>query len=133
MSPPDAAAGTAQAATVARTADRALLAAARHSAGRSAAVLGCTVSAAAAALAEPAVLGHTLDLLLRRAPAGPAWTLLCAVVIAAEVVLDAAAARLTGEVDGRSTARLRRLGLARLLRTAPHHAARHAPAKPPRG
>ncbi|MGW6710798.1 ATP-binding cassette domain-containing protein, partial [Streptomyces sp. NPDC054956] len=85
------------------------------------------VTAAAAALAEPAVLGHTLDLLLRRAPSAPAWTLLCAAVIAAEVVLDAAAARLTGAVDGRSTARLRRLGLARLLGTAPHHAARHAP------
>ncbi|MFE2146839.1 ABC transporter ATP-binding protein, partial [Streptomyces sp. NPDC059456] len=68
-----------------------------------------------------------LDLLLRGAPAGPAWTLLCAAVIAAEVALDAAAARLTGEVDGRSTGRLRRLGLARLLRAAPHHAARHAP------
>ncbi|MBT2457960.1 ABC transporter ATP-binding protein, partial [Streptomyces sp. ISL-86] len=99
----------------------------RHSAGRTAAVLGCTVAAAAAALAEPAVLGHTLDLLLRRAPSGPAWTLLCAGVIAAEVALDGAAARLTGEVDGRSTAWLRRLGLARLLRTAPHHAARYAP------
>ncbi|MFF4099097.1 ABC transporter ATP-binding protein [Streptomyces sp. NPDC001903] len=131
MSPPDAAAGTeaaaARAAALARTADRALVAAARHSAGRTAAVLGCALGAAAAALAEPAVLGHTLDLLLRRAPSGPAWTLLCAAVIAAEVLLDAAAARLTGEVDGRSTARLRRLALARLLRTAPHRAARHAP------
>ncbi|MFJ3908891.1 ABC transporter ATP-binding protein [Streptomyces vinaceus] len=127
MSPPDAEAGTAQAAAMARTADRALVAAARHSAGRTAAVLGCTLGAAAAALAEPAVLGHALDLLLRRAPAGPAWTLLCAAVIAAEVLLDAAAARLSGEVDGRSTARLRRLALARLLRTAPHHAARHTP------
>ncbi|MFG2873589.1 ATP-binding cassette domain-containing protein [Streptomyces sp. NPDC048337] len=120
MNPPDAEAE-------ARGADRALVAAARHSGGRTAAVLGCTVTAAAAALAEPAVLGHTLDLLLRRAPSGPAWTLLCAAVIAAEVAMDAAAARLSGEVDGRTTARLRRLGLARLLRTAPHHAARHAP------
>ncbi|MFD7082707.1 ABC transporter ATP-binding protein [Streptomyces sp. NPDC059918] len=127
MSPPDAEAGTARTAAVERSADRALVAAARHSAGRTAAVLGCTLGAAAAALAEPAVLGHTLDLLLRRAAPGPAWTLLCAAVIAAEVVLDAAAARLSGEVDGRSTARLRRLALARLLRTAPHHAARHAP------
>ncbi|MEV6954180.1 ABC transporter ATP-binding protein [Streptomyces sp. NPDC051183] len=137
MSPPDAAAD-APVDTVAdtvqeraraevHTADRALVAAARHSAGRTAAVLGCAVAAAAAALAEPAVLGHTLDLLLRRSPSGPAWTLLCALVIAAEVALDAAAVRLTGSVDGRSTARLRRLGLGRLLRTAPHHAARHAP------
>ncbi|MFI8453526.1 ATP-binding cassette domain-containing protein [Streptomyces erythrochromogenes] len=129
MSPPDAAAGTAQEPEpdLARGADRALVEVARHSGGRTAAVLGCTVAAAAAALAEPAVLGHTLDLLLRRDPSGPAWTLLCAAVIAAEVALDAAAARLAGEVDGRSTARLRRLGLAGLLGTAPHHAARHAP------
>ncbi|MFJ6793589.1 ATP-binding cassette domain-containing protein [Streptomyces sp. NPDC091268] len=127
MSPPDATPDPAPAAAEAGAADRALLAAARHSRGRTAAVLGCAVGAAAAALAEPAVLGHALDLLLRRAPAGPAWTVLCAAVIAAEVLLDAAAARLTGAVDGRSTARLRRLGLDRLLRTAPHHAARHAP------
>ncbi len=127
MKAPDPEADTAQARAVARAADRALVEAARHSGGRTAAVLGCTVAAAAAALAEPAVLGHTLDLLLRRDPAGSFWTLLCAAVIAAEVVLDALAARLSGDVDGRSTARLRRLGLARLLRTAPHHAARHAP------
>ncbi|WP_251054325.1 ABC transporter ATP-binding protein [Streptomyces sp. ISL-66] len=127
MRAPAPAADTAQPQDVAHAADRALRAAARHSGGRTAAVLGCAVAAAGAALAEPAVLGHTLDLLLRHDPSGPAWTVLCAGVIAAEVALDAAAARLTGEVDGRSTARLRRLGLARLLRTAPHHAAGHAP------
>ncbi|MGW7441257.1 ABC transporter ATP-binding protein [Streptomyces sp. NPDC054849] len=129
MSPPDAAVDTARAPApaLARSADRALVEAARHSGGRTAAVLGCAVTAAVAALAEPAVLGHTLDLLLRRDPSGPVWTLLCAVVIAAEVALDAAAARLTGEVDGRSTARLRRLALARLLWTAPHHATPYAP------
>ncbi|CAM5668036.1 ABC transporter ATP-binding protein [Streptomyces avidinii] len=127
MRAPDAESDTAQARAVARAADQALRATARHSGGRTAGVLGCTVAAAAAALAEPAVLGHTLDLLLRRDPSGPAWTLLCAAVIAAEVALDATTARLSGKVDGRSTARLRRLGLARLLRTAPHHAALHAP------
>ncbi|MFJ7265354.1 ABC transporter ATP-binding protein [Streptomyces sp. NPDC099050] len=127
MKAPGPEADTAQEQALARAADRALVAAARHSGGRTVALLACTVAAAAAALAEPVVLGHTLDLLLRRDPAGRAWTLLCAAVIAAEVVLDAAAARLSGDVDGRSTARLRRLGLARLLRTAPHHAARHAP------
>ncbi|MEJ8641023.1 hypothetical protein WKI68_05220 [Streptomyces sp. MS1.HAVA.3] len=63
---------------MARGADRALVAAARHSGGRTAAVLGCTVTAAAAALAEPAILGHTLDQLLRQDPSGPAWTLVCA-------------------------------------------------------
>ncbi|PWK71305.1 ATP-binding cassette subfamily B protein [Streptomyces sp. CG 926] len=110
-----------------RTADRALRAAARHSAGRLAAAAACSVAAAGAALAEPAVLGHTLDLLLRQDPAGPRWTVWCAAVIAAEVLLDAATVRLTGGVDARSTAWLRRLGLGRLLRTAPHRAARHSP------
>ncbi|MET9963433.1 ABC transporter ATP-binding protein [Streptomyces sp. NPDC006326] len=129
MTPPDLPApdGAAETPGAARSADRALAAATRHSAGRTAAVLGCAVTAAGAALAEPAVLGHTLDLLLRRDPAGPRWTLLCTAVIAAEVLLDAAAARLTGAVDGRSAAWWRRRGLARLLATAPHHAARHAP------
>ncbi|MEU7556666.1 ABC transporter transmembrane domain-containing protein, partial [Streptomyces sp. NPDC044571] len=128
MTPPDKPApAAAETPPAARSADRALAAATRHSAGRTAAVLGCAVTAAGAALAEPAVLGHTLDLLLRRDPAGPRWTLLCTAVIAAEVLLDAAAARLTGAVDGRSAAWWRRLGLARLLGTAPHHAARYAP------
>ncbi|MFD4147396.1 ATP-binding cassette domain-containing protein, partial [Streptomyces goshikiensis] len=114
-------------ASAARGADRALRAAARHSGGRLAAAAACSVAAAGAALAEPAVLGHTLDLLLRQDPAGARWTAWCAAVIAAEVLLDAVTARLTGGVDARSTAWLRRLGLGRLLRAAPHHAARHSP------
>ncbi|GGZ90431.1 ABC transporter ATP-binding protein [Streptomyces subrutilus] len=123
MTPPD----PAGEASAARGADRALKAAARHSAGRTTAVFGCSVAASCAALAEPAVLGHTLDLLLRRDPAGGPWTLWCALVITAEVLLDAATVRLGGGVDARSTAWLRRFALGRLLRTAPHHAARHAP------
>ncbi|MFJ7203632.1 ATP-binding cassette domain-containing protein [Streptomyces sp. NPDC098789] len=114
-------------AALARAGDRALVAAARDSAGRTAAVGACSLGAAGAALAEPAVLGHTLDLLLRGDPGGPAWTAWCAVVITAEVLLDAAVTRLTGRVNGRSTAWLRRLGLTRLLGTAPHHAGRHPP------
>ncbi|WUC63179.1 ABC transporter ATP-binding protein/permease [Streptomyces sp. NBC_00539] len=110
-----------------RGGDRALLAAARHSGARTAAVGVCSAAAAVAALAEPAVLGRALDLLLRRDPSGPSWTLWCAAVIAAEVLLDAVTARLTGQVGGRSTAWLRRKGLAALLRAAPHHAGRHSP------
>ncbi|MFD3549070.1 ABC transporter ATP-binding protein [Streptomyces sp. NPDC058655] len=123
MTPPD---PTGEAA-LAHSGDRALVAAARHSAGRTAAVGACSVGAALAALAEPAVLGHALDLLLRGDPAGPRWTLWCAAVVVAEILLDALTTRLTGQVDGRSTAWLRRLGLARLLGTAPHHAQRYAP------
>ncbi|RPF43814.1 ATP-binding cassette subfamily B protein [Streptomyces sp. Ag109_G2-6] len=123
MTPPDVPGERA----TADAADRALKAAARHSAGRTAAVSGCSLAAACAALAEPAVLGHALDLLLRRDPSGTAWALGCAALTAAEVLLDAATARLTGSVDARSTAWLRRRGLTALLRTAPHHAARHSP------
>ncbi|MFJ3875960.1 ATP-binding cassette domain-containing protein [Streptomyces sp. NPDC090077] len=126
MTPPEAA-GTPGETAANRAADRALRAAARHSAGRTAAVSGCSLAAACAALAEPALLGHALDLLLRRDPSGTRWALYCAAVIAAEVLLDAATARLTGGVDARSTAWLRRRGLTALLRTAPHHAARHSP------
>ncbi|MFD0355495.1 ATP-binding cassette domain-containing protein [Streptomyces sp. NPDC127110] len=129
MTPPDAAGEAAAAGPSgeAAAADRALRAAARHSAGRTAAVAGCSLAAACAALAEPALLGHALDLLLRRDPSGTPWALCCAAVIAAEVLLDAATARLTGGVDARSTAWLRRRGLGALLRTAPHHAARYSP------
>ncbi|MDJ0385039.1 ATP-binding cassette domain-containing protein [Streptomyces sp. G-G2] len=119
--------GPSEEAALARDGDRALRAAARNSGGRTAAVGACSIGAALAALAEPAVLGHCLDLLLRGDPAGPVWTLWCAVVIAAEVLLDAAVTGLTGRVNGRSTAWLRRLGLAALLGTAPHHADRHSP------
>ncbi|WP_405977059.1 ATP-binding cassette domain-containing protein [Streptomyces sp. NBC_00158] len=129
MTPPDEAAGVPAVDPPggAAAADRALRAAARHSAGRTAAVAGCSLGAACAALAEPALLGHALDLLLRRDPSGTPWALYCAAVIAAEVLLDAATARLTGGVDARSTAWLRRRGLTALLRTAPHHAARYSP------
>ncbi|MET8295332.1 ABC transporter ATP-binding protein [Streptomyces sp. NPDC005180] len=123
MTPPDAPGDTA----AADTADRALKAAARHSAGRTAAVAGCALAAACAALAEPALLGRALDLLLRRDPSATEWALYCAAVIAAEVLLDAATVRLTGSVDARSTAWLRRRALDALLRTAPHHGARRSP------
>ncbi|MEE1752032.1 ABC transporter ATP-binding protein [Streptomyces sp. SP18CS02] len=109
------------------TADRVLLRAARHSRGRAAAILVCSVASAAATLAEPAVLGHALDLLLSEAPAAPRWIALCAALIVADILLDAAAALLTGTTNARSTAWLRRHSLARLLAAAPHHAARFAP------
>ncbi|QES46900.1 ABC transporter ATP-binding protein [Streptomyces venezuelae] len=110
-----------------RAADQALAAAARHSAGPAAALTGCAAASAATALAEPALLGHTLDLLLARDAAAPAWTALCAALITADVLLDAAAARLTGTVGARSTAWLRTRALGRLLTAAPHHAARFPP------
>ncbi|GGP95972.1 ABC transporter ATP-binding protein [Streptomyces roseolilacinus] len=111
----------------ARTADRVLLAATRHSAGHAAAILVCSLASAAAALAEPAVLGHTLDLLLAGDARAPRWAALCAVLITADLLLDAAVAQLTGVANARTTAWLRTRSLDRLLRAAPHHAARFAP------
>ncbi|MFJ8584147.1 ATP-binding cassette domain-containing protein [Streptomyces sp. NPDC093595] len=108
-------------------ADRVLLAAARHSAGRTAAILACSLASAAATLAEPAVLGRTLDLLLARDPGAPRWVALAAVLITADLLLDAAVALLTGVTNARTTAWLRTRGLDRLLRSAPHHAARFPP------
>ncbi|MFF9864517.1 ABC transporter ATP-binding protein [Streptomyces sp. NPDC013953] len=110
-----------------RAADRVLLAAARHSAGPAAAILACSLASAAATLAEPAVLGRTLDLLLARDPGAPRWVALSAVLITADLLLDAAVALLTGVTNARTTAWLRTRSLDRLLRAAPHHAARFPP------
>ncbi|RST16059.1 ABC transporter ATP-binding protein [Streptomyces sp. WAC05374] len=100
----------------------------RHSGGRAAAVLLCSLGAALAALAEPAVLGRSLDLLLAGSAGAPRWVGLCAALIAAEIVLDALVALLTGTTNARSTAWLRRRALTRLLAAPPHHAAdRFAP------
>lgn len=104
-----------------------LLGAARHSAGRTAAVFLCSAASAAASLALPAVLGRTLDLLLRRSPDADPWLLVCAGVIVAEVLLDAAVALLGGTTSARSAAWLRTRGAGRLLTAWPGHAARFPP------
>ncbi|OON80702.1 ABC transporter ATP-binding protein [Streptomyces tsukubensis] len=101
----------------------------RHSAGRAAAVFLAGALSAAAAVAAPAVLGRTVDLLLSPQagrPAGP-WLLLSAVLIGAEVFLDAGVALLGGNTGARSTAWLRRGAYARLLAAEPRHAAAFAP------
>ncbi|MER7761421.1 ABC transporter ATP-binding protein [Streptomyces sp. NPDC097619] len=106
------------------TPDRTLAAAGRHSAGRVTAAFLCSVAAAVVALAEPAVLGHTLELLLADRPRAGTWVLLCTLLVTAEVLLDAGTAALTGTIGARSTAWLRRGALTRLLGTSPHHATR---------
>ncbi|MCS0635692.1 ABC transporter ATP-binding protein/permease [Streptomyces sp. LP05-1] len=108
-------------------ADRLLWRAARHSGGRGAAILVCSVASALAALAEPAVLGRALDLLLGHDPAAGRLVLLCTALIVAEVVLDAVVALLTGTTNARSTAWLRGRAVTRLLAASPEHAARFAP------
>jgi len=137
--PPEGTAETA-AATAVRTgrspADRVLLDAARHSAGRAAAICLLSTAAAVAAVALPAVLGHTLDLALDHGGDGSAastagalrpWLALCALLVAAEVLLGALTAFLTGTTNARSTAWLRRRGLAHLLAVGPRRAARFTP------
>ncbi|MCK8678591.1 ATP-binding cassette domain-containing protein [Streptomyces lichenis] len=108
--------------------DRELRGALRHSGGRSAVILLCSLASAAASLAEPAVLGRSLDLLLSRDPDATRWVALCAALIVAEVLLDAATALLNGTVGARSTAWLRTRALGRLLGADPGRAtARFAP------
>ncbi|MEU3184037.1 ABC transporter ATP-binding protein [Streptomyces sp. NPDC006923] len=104
-----------------------LLGAARHSAGRTAAVFVCSALSAGASLAQPAVLGHALDLLLDRERAAGSWVVLCAVVVSAEVLLDSLVALLSGTTDARSTAWLRVRALARFLAAPPEHGARFSP------
>ncbi|MBT2387827.1 ABC transporter ATP-binding protein, partial [Streptomyces sp. ISL-11] len=105
-------------------AGRLLLAAARHSAGRTTAIFLFSTAAAACALALPAALGHTLDLILRRGDSLALWTALCAALIGAEVLFDALDAFVTGTTNARAAAWLRRRGLARLLAAGPRHASR---------
>ncbi|MFC8823776.1 ABC transporter ATP-binding protein [Streptomyces sp. NPDC057137] len=104
-----------------------LLGAARHSAGRTAAVFLCSAASAAASLALPAVLGRTLDLLLERSPEADPWLLACTAVIVAEVLLDALVALLGGTTSARSAAWLRTRGVHHLLAAWPGHASRFPP------
>ncbi|MGR8010698.1 ABC transporter ATP-binding protein [Streptomyces hypolithicus] len=103
---------------------RLLREATRHSAGPAAAVLACSTVSAAAAVAFPAVLGHTVDLLTGRSAEASRWVVLCAALVAAEVVFDALVALCTGVTNARSTAWLRTRALAGLLATEPRRAAR---------
>ncbi|MFE3827060.1 ABC transporter ATP-binding protein [Streptomyces sp. NPDC059092] len=101
--------------------------AARHSAGRTAAVLVCSAASAGAALAAPAVIGRTLDLLLSSSTGSGGGLALCAAVVAAEVVLDALVALIGGTTSARSTAWLRMRALTGLLASSPAHGGKLAP------
>ncbi|HEY8979737.1 MAG TPA: ABC transporter ATP-binding protein, partial [Streptomyces sp.] len=79
----------------------------RHSAGRCAALALVSMGATGAGLALPAVLGRALDLLLTGAPAGR-WVGWCVALTVVTLVLDGCASVLTGTVDGRTAAFLRR-------------------------
>lgn len=123
----DARAGNQQRKRLSSPADRLLLSVARRTKGRAAGVFTAAALSAGAAVALPAVVGRTLDLLLARDPAARGWLVLCAVLVAAEVLLEAAEALFTGTAQARSTAWLRALGVSRLLGAVPRSAARFSP------
>ncbi|MFF3762643.1 ABC transporter ATP-binding protein [Streptomyces sp. NPDC001922] len=104
-----------------------LLTAARLTAGRTAALALLSTVSAAATIALPAALGHTLDLVLDGGRGHGAWLALCAALIAAEVLADALVALLTGTTNARCAAWLRGLGLTHLLSVGPYRAARFTP------
>ncbi|WP_374936943.1 ATP-binding cassette domain-containing protein [Streptomyces sp. Ru73] len=108
----------------AKPADRLLLGALRHSAPRASAVLLLTTGGAAISLTLPAVLGHTLDLLLDGRPAQP-WLLACAGLTVLLVLLSALDGLLTGTTDARATAWLRRRALGGVLAAGPTATERH--------
>ncbi|KUJ68072.1 ABC transporter ATP-binding protein [Streptomyces albus subsp. albus] len=98
-----------------------LLTTLRHSTGRAAAVCLLSTGSAAAALALPAALGHTLDLVLT-APHGAGthhWILGCALLTGLAVLLDAGDGLLTGTTTARSTAWLRHRLLGHTLAAGP--------------
>ncbi|WP_416968964.1 ABC transporter ATP-binding protein [Streptomyces sp. 4F14] len=81
--------------------------AARHSGGRCALLALVSVGATGAGLALPAVLGRALDLLLAGQDAGR-WVGWCAGLVLVTVVLDGCESVLTGTVDARTAAYVRR-------------------------
>ncbi|MFJ9906310.1 ABC transporter ATP-binding protein [Streptomyces sp. NPDC101152] len=98
----------------------------RHSGTRCVAL--CLVGAAStgAGLLLPAALGRTLDLLLAHAPA-TRWVLSCAGLVLLAALLDACETVLTGTVDARTTAWLRRRLTGHVLALGPRATARFGP------
>ncbi|MGW5788734.1 ATP-binding cassette domain-containing protein [Streptomyces sp. NPDC003757] len=89
-------------------------------------VLLCSAGAAAAAVAQPFVLGRTLDLLLRDGDAGR-WLPLSAGLLLGELLLDGATSLFTGRCNATWTASVRSRALLGLLRAVPEHARPHPP------
>ncbi|MFE7130629.1 ATP-binding cassette domain-containing protein [Streptomyces sp. NPDC057638] len=87
-------------------------------------VLGlCSALAALAAVALPFALGSAVDTLITDGRLPGAALLLCAGLIAADVLLDAAVAILGGTTTATLTARLRTTVLDRVVRAEPRHGA----------
>ncbi|MBO0656775.1 ABC transporter ATP-binding protein [Streptomyces triculaminicus] len=112
------------AAPSARDGDGILRAALRHSAGRTLALAAVTTASTGAALLLPAVLGHTLDLLLARRGDTGRWLLLSCALICVPAVLDALDELLTATTTARTTAWLRHRALGDILAAGPRATAR---------
>ncbi|MER6739110.1 ABC transporter transmembrane domain-containing protein, partial [Streptomyces puniciscabiei] len=103
-----------------RTLSRGVL---RQGGVRCAALCAVSTTATAAGLLLPALLGHTLDLLLARAPAAR-WLGRCAAVVLLLALLDGCAGVLTATADAHATAWLRRQLTAHVLALGPRATAR---------
>ncbi|MEU4487063.1 ABC transporter ATP-binding protein [Streptomyces purpurascens] len=95
----------------------------RYSGARCVALCLVSTAAIGAGLLLPAALGRALDLLLAQAPA-TRWVLYCAGLVLLLALLDAAQTVLTGTVDARSTAWLRRRLTGHVLGVGPRAADR---------
>ncbi|MGA5128900.1 ABC transporter ATP-binding protein [Streptomyces olivoreticuli] len=104
-----------------------LLDTARHSAARALALTLIGLASTGVALALPATLGHTLDLLLARRPDASGWVLLCTALICVPAALDALDGLLAGTTAARSAARLRHRLLRHVLAAGPRATDRFAP------
>ncbi|MER5547726.1 ABC transporter ATP-binding protein [Streptomyces sp. NPDC002589] len=103
-----------------RAVSRAVL---RQGGARCAALCAVSTTATAAGLALPALLGHTLDLLLTHAPAAR-WVAGCAGLVLLLALLDGCAGVLTGTCDAEATAWLRRRLTGHVLALGPRATAR---------
>lgn len=91
-------------------------------------VLGiCSTAAAGCALAVPAVIGYALDLMLDRRPGAGPWLALSAVLLAGEVLLEAARVLLSQLANARATAWVRIRALTGLLGSPLERAAPYSP------
>ncbi|MEU9412382.1 ABC transporter ATP-binding protein [Streptomyces sp. NPDC048281] len=95
----------------------------RDAGARCAALAVASTAATAAGLVLPAVLGHTLDLLLAGAPA-TAWVARAAGLVLLAALLDGCAGVLAGTVDARATAGLRKRVTGQVLALGPRASAR---------
>ncbi|MER6429324.1 ABC transporter ATP-binding protein [Streptomyces sp900105245] len=95
----------------------------RHTGARCAALCAVSTAATAAGLLLPALLGHTLDLLLAHASAAR-WVGGCAALVLLTAVLEGCAGVLTGTADARATAWLRHRLTGHVLALGPRATAR---------